>query len=166
MQQRLSGVDLSGVRHDHFHHAFAGEHLEHQLHVADGGIVDAGEFQEQGLPRCRFLLGLGFRNAALHRGQGVNGVAHDLGGLFVPDGQPPLYHHCLIFLHVSTAGLQHPAEAQQFQGGGVVLHHDIGHKAVVLGGFRLAGGDDAGNGDPLAVGEALRTVFPGKVLDN
>ena len=84
----------------------------------------------------------------------------------MPDGEPPLYHHCLIFLHVSTAGLQDPAEAQQFHGGGVVLHHDIGHKAVVLGGFRLAGGDDAGNGDPLAVGEALRTVFPGKVLDN
>ena len=65
MQQRLGSIDLSGVCHDHFHHAFAGEHLEHQLHVADGGIVDAGEFQEQGLPRCRFLLGLGFRNAAL-----------------------------------------------------------------------------------------------------
>ena len=134
--------------------------------MADGRIVDAGEFQEQGLPRCRFPLGLGFRNAALHRGQRVNGVAHDLGGLFVPDGQPPLYHHRLVLLHIGAACLQHPAETQQLHGGGIVLHHDIGHEAVVLGGFRFAGGDDPGNGDPLAVGEALRTVFPGKVLDN
>ena len=76
------------------------------------------------------------------------------------------YKYLATCIGSMIAGLQHPAEAQQFHGGGVVLHHDIGHKAVVLGGFRLAGGDDAGNGDPLAVGEALRTVFPGKVLDN
>ena len=158
----MGAVDLPGVRHHHLHGGGAGEHLEHQFHVADAGVVQAGELQVQHLPRHR-LDPLPRRGRRLRPAQGIGAVAQELGGLLVPDGQPPLHHHRLVLLQIGAAGLQHPGEAQQLHGGGVILHRHVGHQGVVLGGLGLAGGDDAADGDPLVVGEPGGSPLLGEV---
>ncbi|CAN4035214.1 Core-binding (CB) domain-containing protein, partial [Dysosmobacter welbionis] len=160
----MGAVDLAGVRHHHLHSGVAGKHLEHQLHVAHAGVVQAGELQVQHL--IRRFPGLPFRRRSACGRERIRAVAEDLGRFLVPDGEPPLHHHCLVLLQVRPAGLQHPGEAQQLDGGGVVLHRHIGHQGVVAGGLRLAGGDDAADGDPLVVGEPCGAALLGEVPQN
>ena len=159
----MGAVNLRGSSHPLLP---GGGHLEHQLHVAHAGVVQAGELQVQHL--IRRFRGLPFRRRrpAATR-QGIRAVAEDLGALSrpgrraapspPPPGSPFRY---------GAAGLQHPGEAQQLHGGGVVLHRHIGHQGVVRGGLGLAGGDDAADGDPLVVGKPGGAALLGEVLQN
>ncbi|MPM64737.1 hypothetical protein SDC9_111626 [bioreactor metagenome] len=96
------------------------------------------------------------QRAASQRGRGI---AHELRGLFVPDGEPSPHHHRLVFLQAGAAALQGPCKAQKLDGGGVVLHRDIGHKGVVFRGLRLAGGHYPGDAHPLSVCKAGGTAL-------
>ena len=96
VEQDPGGKNLAAIRHDHFHLGIAGEHAEHQLHMADGGMVQAGEFQIQHLALLR-RAALPVRRD-IRPGKGIRRIAHDLGCLLVPDGQAPLHHHRLVLL--------------------------------------------------------------------
>ena len=133
--------------------------------MAQRGILQAGELQIKGALIRAFALPH-FKAGGLDRGEGLGGITHDLGCFFIPDGEAALYQHRGIFLQVGPTGIQHPGKAKKLHGGSVILHRHIGHEGIILGGFCFAGGNNAGDGNALAVGKAGRSSLLGEILQN
>ena len=162
MVQTFPRQQLAGVGKADLHRGLPLEHGHHQTDMPERYAVHTGNAQEDG----RGLLCLRLRRRG-RNGIGVQriqGITHDLGRLFIPHRQPPFHQHRRIDSHIAAALLDGTAEAQQFDGRYLVLHHHIGHEGVVFGGSGPVGSDDTGHGDVLPVGIAGRPSLGSKVL--
>ena len=139
MHQAGGAQQPARIHAAHLHLLGAGEHGEHQLDLLPPGVVQAGyaDIEPAGLLPRR-------GRAAGQLLQRAHPVAHELGRLLVPHGEPPLRQNRHPLLQIGARLPQHPCEHQHLHGAGVVLQHDISHQRVAAGGLGPGGGDHPG----------------------
>ena len=158
------------VGKDHLGGGAAGEHIDHPVDVDHNRVRGRRHAEPQHLPLQNLHPGRGRRRgrgqlAHVHLpAEGPHPVAHDLGGLLIPDGQLPPDQNRAVRPENPAELLQGLGEAQQLDRPAVVLHGHIGHQGVAAGGLGPVVRDDAGHGNPLLILEGGGAALLGEVL--